>query len=627
MCIHHANLLGVVLLAQALAGYALAAAVLRVIGGFGQALDIAKVRQRNHHIVAGDQILHVDLTLDGADLGAAVIAELIANLSQLILNNGQQQVLVRQDGVEVSDGLFQLLILGQQLIQFQIGQAGQTHIQNGLRLLVGKLKAGNQLGLGGGHILAVADDVHNLVDAVHSLEQAFQNVCARQALVQVVLGAAGDNVLLVLDIPVQHIAQGKDLGLTMHQRQHDHAEGILQLGVLVQVVEHHLGLHIALKIDDHAHAVAVRFVADIADAVQALFMHKLGNLFYQLGLVYAIGNFGYDDAVAAIGQRFHLGFGAHNDAAAAGMIGLANTAAPQDDAAGGEIRTLDMLHQVVQACVRIIHQADGGVDNLRQVMGRNVGGHAHGDAGGAVNQQIGETAGQHGGLHQRFIKVWHEIDGILVDLANQAQGDLGHARLGITHGRRAVAIDGAEVALPLHQHIAGVEILRQAHHGIVHRGIAVRMILTQHVAHDTRALAERLIGGHAQLVHGVQDTAMNGLEAVAHIGQRAVDNYGHGVGYEALFHLLFQIYRNQAILNITHCLIPFAGSLGKAASLGCGKLRRRQRAQRGRIVQKLSQLGAGKHVVFRRHQISVCLGHAVFVGIKGAQHVIRAAKG
>ena len=47
----------------------------------------------------------------------------------------------------------------------------------------------------------------------------------------------------------------------------------------------------------------------------------------------------------------------------------------------------------------------------------------------------------------------------------------------------------------------------------------------------------------------------------------------------------------------------------------------------GRIVQKLSQLGAGKHVVFRRHQISVCLGHAAFVGIKGAQYVIHAAKG
>ena len=86
----------------------------------------------------------------------------------------------------------------------------------------------------------------DLVDVVHGLEQAFQNMGAGQALVQVVLGAAGHHVLLVLDVPVQHLPQAQDLGLAVHQGQHDDAEGVLQLGVLVQEVEHHLGLHVAL---------------------------------------------------------------------------------------------------------------------------------------------------------------------------------------------------------------------------------------------------------------------------------------------------------------------------------------------------------------------------------------------
>ena len=44
------------------------------------------------------------------------------------------------------------------------------------------------------------------------------------------------------DIVMQHFLQGKHLGLAVHQGQHDHAEGILQLGVLVKEIQHHAGV-------------------------------------------------------------------------------------------------------------------------------------------------------------------------------------------------------------------------------------------------------------------------------------------------------------------------------------------------------------------------------------------------
>ena len=148
--------------------------------------------------------------------------------------------------MEIGNGSFQFLIFFQQLFPFQTSQAGQAHIQNGLGLLVGELEALHQGLLGGGGVRAVADDVHDLVDIVQSFEQALQNVGAGQGLIQIVFGAAGDHVLLVQDVIIQRVPQGQHLGLPVHQGQHDHAEGFLHLGMLVQVIQHHLGLHVAL---------------------------------------------------------------------------------------------------------------------------------------------------------------------------------------------------------------------------------------------------------------------------------------------------------------------------------------------------------------------------------------------
>ena len=213
-----------------------------------------------------------------------------------------------------------------------------------------------------------------------------------------------------------------------------------------------------------------------------------------------------------------------------------------------------MLHQVFHRAVRIVNHADYAVDDFRQVVRRNVGGHADGDAVGAVHQQVRESCRQHGRLLQRFIKVGIKINGVLVDAVQQVHRQLLQPRFGITHRGGTVAVHAAEVALAFHQRITDVERLGHTHHRVVYGGVSVRVEFTEHVADHAGALAGGLVRCHAQFLgHVIQDSPVNRLQAVPDVREGPVHDNSHGVGNEAFLHLLFQIYGYQLILN--HLLI------------------------------------------------------------------------
>ena len=91
------------------------------------------------------------------------------------------------------------------------------------------------------------------------------------------------------------------------------------------------------------------------------------------------------------------------------------------------------------------------------------------------------------------------------------------AALGVSHGRRRIVVDRAEIALPVDQRQAQREILRHAHQRVVDRGVAVRVIFAHHVADDARRLHVLLVGRVPVLVHRVEDAPMHRLEAVARV--------------------------------------------------------------------------------------------------------------
>ena len=90
--------------------------------------------------------------------------------------------------------------------------------------------------------------------------------------------------------------------LAVEHGQEDHGEALLHLRVLVELVEHDLRLRAALELDDDAHAVAVALVAHVADVVDDLFVHQLGDALDELGLVHLVGNLGDDDRLLFLGQ-------------------------------------------------------------------------------------------------------------------------------------------------------------------------------------------------------------------------------------------------------------------------------------------------------------------------------------
>ena len=166
-----------------------------------------------------------------------------------------------------------------------------------------------------------------------------------------------------------------------------------------------------------------------------------------------------------------------------------------------------VFQQRALARVRIVDQEQRGVAQLGGVVRRDRGRHADRDALRAVGQQIGKRARQHHRLVLAAVIGRAEIDRVLVDAVDQQPRDLGQARFGVAHGRRVIAVDVAEIALPVDQRIALREILREPHQRVVDRLVAMRMEFADHVADDVRRFLERRAGIEPQQPHGVTGCA------------------------------------------------------------------------------------------------------------------------
>ena len=108
-------------------------------------------------------------------------------------------------------------------------------------------------------------------------------------------------------------------------------------------------------------------------------------------------------------------------------------------------------------------------------------------------------------------------------------GDLGEADFGVTHRRGVVSVDRTEVALAVDQHVAQREILGHPHDGVVHRAVAVGVVLTDHVTDDTGRLFVRAVPVVVEFMHGEQNATVHGLQTVSGIGEGAANDDAHGV--------------------------------------------------------------------------------------------------
>ena len=158
--------------------------------------------------------------------------------------------------------------------------------------------------------------------------------------------------------------------------------------VAPELVQNHLRHSVALDLDHDAHSVAVALVAQIRNALDALFTHKLRDLFDQRSLVDLIGNLRDDQRLAILADLLHVDLGAHQNRAAPGVVGQPHAAAPEDRSARREIWRRYDLHQFLDGDVAVLHQREHSVDDFAQIVRRNIGGHADRDAAGAVDQKV-----------------------------------------------------------------------------------------------------------------------------------------------------------------------------------------------------------------------------------------------
>ena len=178
---------------------------------------------------------------------------------------------------------------------------------------------------------------------------------------------------------------------------------------------------------------------------------------------------------------------------------------------------------------------------LVDVMRRDIRCHADRDAGRPVRKQIRECGRKHRRLLLAPVVVGAELDRILVDPIEQVGSDRRQTRFRVAVGCRVIAVDVAEVALPVDQRITHREILRQARQRIVDRLVAVRMVVTHRLADDLRALAIAAFGIEAELPHGIKNAPVDRLQPVAHVGQRPVHDGGERIGEIAFLERVLEV--------------------------------------------------------------------------------------
>ena len=149
--------------------------------------------------------------------------------------------------------------------------------------------------------------------------------------------------MAVFDIVIQHLFQVQSPRDAVHQSQHYHAESGLHLRVFEQQIQHHIGQSIGTQFDDQAHTVAVGFISDVGNAFDFLFADQFDNFFDESGLIDLIRQFADDNPFAVFFVGFEAGAGADYDLTLTGFISFMDAIHPENDAAGGEVGSGDVV--------------------------------------------------------------------------------------------------------------------------------------------------------------------------------------------------------------------------------------------------------------------------------------------
>ncbi len=461
------------------------------------------------------------------DAGAALVAVLRADFLELAAHELPAAVLVLQQRVDLARALPLVLELLPDDENLEPGEAVDLQLEDGVDLFGVELEPRDDLFRRIGLAVRLADDLDDLVERVEDRFEAFEDVDAPLERRKLVFEPAGDH----LEPEVQEVPQNlleiealrpAHLGVfSRHQTRQVDREVGLQGRVLEEVRHHHLLVGVLLHFDRDAHVLG-RQVLDVQQRRQLAAEHDVGDLLDQLRLVDRVGNAVDVDRLGRSGFRSDVPCAAQADAAGTGPVDqLQLVWRVEDLPAGREVGTFDVLVQLRVADVLVVQQLDERRADFTQVVRRNIRRHADGDAGRAVDQQVRNPRRQHDRFELRAVVVRPEVDGRLLDFGQHFIADAREPAFGVSHRGGAVAVEGSEVSGAVHERVAQRKRLRHAHERFVQGRVSVRMVAAHHVTDDFRALPVLGVGREVLLPHRVEDAALDRLQPVANVGQRA----------------------------------------------------------------------------------------------------------
>ena len=314
--------------------------------------------------------------------------------------------------------------------------------------------------------------------------------------------APDDDLAAMLEEELEELLEIEQPRLSIDQRDHVHAEAVLQLRQLEQIVGDDVGNFAPFELDHHAHARLVGFVAQIGDAFELFLAHQLADAGQQIRLVDLIRDLVDDDrlAVPAI-QILDVRARTDDDAAASGAIALADALEAVNDSGGRKIGRRNDVHQLVDRDAGIGQDRQTAIDRLVQVVRWNVGRHADRNARRSVDEQVRKPRRQHRRFRLLAIVVRHEIDGFLVDVGQHVDRDPLQPAFGVAIRRRRIAVDGTEVSLAVDQRIAERKRLDHPYQRLVGRRVAMRVVFAEHIADDARTFDVGPVPRNVGLVH------------------------------------------------------------------------------------------------------------------------------
>ena len=145
----HEEVLDVVVVLEVHAGDADPAAALLAVGRERQRLDVAGVRDRDDHLLVGDQVLDVEVVLGRRDDRAPLVAVALRDLEQLLLDQAEDLLLVAEQLAQLADPLDLVGVLALDRVGLERGQLLQPQLEDRLGLDVAQAEALDQAAAGG----------------------------------------------------------------------------------------------------------------------------------------------------------------------------------------------------------------------------------------------------------------------------------------------------------------------------------------------------------------------------------------------------------------------------------------------------------------------------------------------